>query len=207
MSSAVCSSSGKCSASGNSQIAVQQMAMSSLGRSKSVPAQNLTGLSAADPGASSPLEKDIGYVGRLVYRKSVPSAEMPPVGAVVFCGDSASNSLMQCSARSCFVPPMSGPPSEWCPEFHDALQKTAATLFGDKTVVVCPSAFEHTYASQLLYAALVKRLSGIEVENTLSEMGAWDGYFADDVSKVHQDVIPNQTLCFCKLFDLFLLVV
>ena len=206
MSSAVCSSSGKCSASGNSQIAVQQVTMAPLGRSKSVPIRDLTGPSAADPGAAGAQPQNIGFMGRLVYRTSVPSAEMPPVGGVVFCGDSASN-RMQCSVPMVFVPPMSRPPTEWCTEFHDAVRKIAATLFKDKTVVVCPSAIEHTSDCQLLYAALVKRLSGIEVENTLSEMGAWDGYFADDVSKVHQDVIPNQTICFCKLFDLFLLVV
>ena len=192
----------------NIQIAVQ-VAMSALGRSKSAP---LTGLSAAGPlpGASSP---DIGFVGRLLYTGSVPSAEqMHCVDLVVFCGDRESNSSHQCSARSCFVPPLSGPSTEWLNDFHYAVMQTAITLSGDRAVVVCPSPIlrsplSDTFASQLLFAALVKTLSGLEVEDTLSEIGAWDGYFGSDEWKVHQDVIPNQTLCFCKLFDLFLLVV
>ena len=191
MSSAVCSSSGKCSASGNSQIAVQQVTMAPLGRSKSVPIRDLTGPSAADPGASSPLDKDIGYVGRLVYKKSVPSAEMHSVGLLVFCGASASNSWMQCSAPSCFVPPMSGPSTEWFTDFHFAVMHIAKTLLGDRAVVVCPSPIlrsplSDTFASQLLFAALVKTLSGRALEDTFRTMsiGAWEGYFGSDEQKV-----------------------
>ena len=169
----------------NIQIAVQ-VAMSALGRSKSAP---LTGLSAAGPlpGTSSP---DIGFVGRLLYTGSVPSAEqMHSVDLVVFCGDRESNSSYQCSARSCFVPPMSGPSTEWFTDFHFAVMHIAKTLLGDRTVVVCPSPIlrspvSDTFASQLLFAALVKTLSGCAVEDTLRTMGAWECYFDSDEQKV-----------------------
>ena len=119
----------------NIQIAVQ-VAMSALGRSKSAP---LTGLLAAGPGASSPLDNDIGFdfVGRLLYERSVPSAvfvQTNSVGLLVLCGVEGkwSNEF-----PSCFVPNLSEPSTKWCFEFHLAVRQTAATLFSGRAVVIC----------------------------------------------------------------------
>ena len=173
----------------NIQIAVQ-VAMSALGRSKSAPVQNLTGLSAAGPGASSPLDNDIGFdfVGRLLYERSVPSAvfvQTNSVGLLVLCGVEGEWWNEFHSAPSCFVPNLSEPSTKWCFEFHLAVRQTAATLFSNRAVVVCPKCSEDTRASQLLFAALVKTLSGLAVEDTLVAIGAWEGYFGSDEWKVH----------------------
>ena len=180
----------------NIQIAVH-IAMSALGpgRSKSAPAEKLTGLSAAGPGASSTITSigydDIGFVGQLLYNRSVPSAvfmQMYSVGLLVFSGASASNSSDRCCVPSCFVPPLSGPSTEWWEKFHCAVRQTAATLFSGRAVVICPRCSEtvwDTLPSQLLFAALVKKLSGLAVQDTLRTIGAWKGYLDPDELKVH----------------------